>query len=401
MKIDLKQYFILIGMLIFGILFLIPTLPHIWNDFEIPKIINNPFISIISLFLFAVFLRFILEKYNLSEFCFIPDALIVVSLIGMLIEVQHINEVFKKGMKEIIEKQFDERDKSLQDAKEKLDQKTAENEKLKIDQINIEELRKEIKNLKENDQIIKSDFYIKADYDLAKKLDNCNTTETCWKDGDQLETEVCECKRAILKEAFDTPPSEDNIVEFNRKGYTILKKAGDLLKLDFGIDSKSFVGSAISSPFNKENQGFPEYWVPNKREDDNTVITCQFKNPSLVNFDKKIDEVLSKIKYSLNVSSDADCKNKQLITQVSERMQDKEKYKNNPPIMFRCARFPTISYNHSVGRPGAKRVYFSKLEDVENLSIANACSNNGTNLDRIYKDKEKRELNNHQLKLVG
>ena len=135
----------------------------------------------------------------------------------------------------------------------------------------------------------------------------------------------------------------------------------------------------------------PEYWAPNKEDNDKTVITCQFKNPSLVNFNQKIDDVMLTITNSLDVSGDADCKNKQLVTQISERMQDKEKYKNIP-ILFRCARFPTIAYNFSVGKIGAKRVYFSKLEDVTSLSISDACSNNGTNLDRIYKDKDGNEI---------
>jgi len=379
---------------IFGALFFIHTAPKIWDEFEIHALITNPFLLVISLFLCAVFFRITLDKYGLSEFCFIPDALIVVSLIGMLLEIQEIKEFFQKGVIEAIKIEFNEHDDAMRLVKKELEQKIEENKNLKSEKSNLDKLKNEIETLTndkiilnnsitESDQIIKSDPYIKIDYDLAKTLEKCGT---CKKIGTEPETEACECKREIIKKAFYKPPFDD-IVELNRMGYIILKKAGDVLDLDYGINNKLFIGSGLSTPFIKFNQSLPEYWSLNKEEKDNTVITCQYKNPPLALTDmfQTIDSFISTIKNTSDVSEDKNCKNKQLLTQIIERMRDKEKYKNTPPL-FRCARFPTDWYKFSVGRPGAKRVYFSRLDDVLNLSISNACTTTGAKLDRTYYD---------------
>lgn len=94
--------FLIAAVLVFGFFFFVPTIINIWHLFKVPQLITHPFITVISLFLFAVLLRIYLEKHHRLNMVFIPDALIVVALIGMLLEVPHIKEFFYEGFKEAI-----------------------------------------------------------------------------------------------------------------------------------------------------------------------------------------------------------------------------------------------------------------------------------------------------------
>lgn len=93
---------VLLGLVIFGFLFFLSFLPKFSREFRLLEFIKHPLVSIISLFLFGSFLHFALHKYGMSDFEFIAEALIVVSLIGLLLEVPHIKEFFLDGIKEAV-----------------------------------------------------------------------------------------------------------------------------------------------------------------------------------------------------------------------------------------------------------------------------------------------------------
>ncbi len=88
-----------------GLSFFILEAPKIFNAFELEKLLEYPFTTAILLFLFAVFSRKVLREFGLSEYFFIPDALIAVSLIGILLELRHIDKFFLNGVNAAIKEQ--------------------------------------------------------------------------------------------------------------------------------------------------------------------------------------------------------------------------------------------------------------------------------------------------------
>ena len=300
MQISPKQSAILIGVaFLFGLVFFIPTVPGIWHDFKIYELIAHPFISIISLFFFAVLLRIILEKYSLSEYCFIPDGLIVVSIIGMLIEVPHINHHFKEGMMDAIKEEFKKHDHELQNAQEKLVEIEKENESLKLQNSSIAVLNKQLETLSgekkvTDDELKKANDIIKTDYLKSWEIETSNLLKQCG-ECKKEQPDNCLCKRDKISTtitssgtqspnpdsipAYDSKSNFDKLLKFNRIGYVYLAYAPDLLKIDFGIDRETFTGTGItipyhlSSPTTPTTTGIPEFWSPNKSEEDKSVIT--------------------------------------------------------------------------------------------------------------------------------
>ena len=57
------------------------------------------------------------------------------------------------------------------------------------------------------------------------------------------------------------------------------------------------------------------------------------------------------------------------------------------PILFRCAEFDESKYTKAVGRKGAKRVFFTRLSDVFDISVKSACSQT----DRKVKNSENKQ----------
>jgi hypothetical protein len=261
-----------------------------------------------------------------------------------------------------------------------------------------QQLSKEVVTLKlENNKLskqIEADYLKEWETEAAQKLSECQKKSEdkpekciCSKDN----PEACKNKSKKIVEVISSAPNpkgdknkNDIALRFNRIGAVLLNDASDLLKVDLGIDRKSFIGAGISSPFTVSQSddstgatGIPEYWAPNKNEDDMTVVTCRKDNPSIGDTNQKVGELLGISESGLSVKREAHlkCKNHRHLVEFLPFLKDTSR-----PILFRCNQFPGDFYLGTVGRKESKRVFFSRLSDVINLKISDACTKTGREL---------------------
>lgn len=279
-----------------------------------------------------------------------------------------------------------------------LQESLKENARLKIENSTISKLKAEIEELTkvkaaieqeltQKKGVLKTDYLKEWEIQTKERLERCGQCKS-----DQPQN--CSCKKDTIIETisiapfpngdtipkYDSNSSFDNTLRFNRIGYIYLVYAHDLLKTDLGINRNTFNGSGITSPYTNTKPidsfgsiGIPEYWGPNKSDDDKAVITCNIENPSIEDTNQTVEELLGASKNKTLKKSK--CKNQDQVSQAIKFLKDKER-----PTLFRCSKFPKEVYKHTVGRLEAKRVFFSPLDDVLNLPLSKACTKTGRDL---------------------
>lgn len=92
-KFNLDKSLILLILLFFIILILVG--PEIAPLLKLQEFLHNPITVVSLLIIFAITLKLEIEKKGLTDFRFIPEALLVASTIGLLLEVPHISSIFR------------------------------------------------------------------------------------------------------------------------------------------------------------------------------------------------------------------------------------------------------------------------------------------------------------------
>ncbi|SMF94213.1 hypothetical protein SAMN02949497_1522 [Methylomagnum ishizawai] len=358
-------------------------------------LVFNVFIITIIVLSLVVFIHKKLEEYG-SHWSFITEALIVVLLIGIFIEVPHVNHFLQEGVMETIREELNKHDASVLALKNALIDREDEIRVLRNDKSNISAAQAEINSLKNNLIALRAEKdqlkeIIKMDYLVGWEIETKNALERCGECRSNL-PDNCQCKRIAIKESINSSPIPnefsipkydkngvfDNSLIFSRMGYIYLVYASDLLKLDLGVDRATFKGNGISSPpVDSSMVGIPEYWAPNKNDGDGNVITCSIVNSSSKDTGRKVGDILQAARKPSGINDNKAilCKNIQQAGQAIRYSKNRDR-----PALFRCHKFPSAFYKNTVGRPEAKRVFFSRLSDVFDLSIAEACTKTGRNL---------------------
>jgi hypothetical protein len=174
-------------------------------------------------------------------------------------------------------------------------------------------------------------------------------------------------------------------------GLSFIKSASDIFYDDFGIDEKSFTGAGVSVPtpsYNDVPRGVSEFWSPNVTEKESTLWTWKIPSSSPEISEKTVGEVISNVQ---PVSDNTDKRNFSECFNVPKSNDDcnfkRFLHDDKLPILFRCAEFDESKYTKAVGRKGAKRVFFTRLSDVFDISVKSACSQT----DRKVKNSENKQ----------
>lgn len=213
--------------------------------------------------------------------------------------------------------------------------------------------------------------FTKWNFETEKLIVSCGKDQKC-------------IRGEINKSIGNIPTTNDNLklselVRETRAGLALIKISSDVFYDDFGIDEKSFTGVGLSVPtksYNDAERGVLEYWTPNLNQNEPTLWTWKIPISSPTEIGKSVGEVIATTASLTDYNNDkirfSEClagTKPSNVCNFKKSFRDKEK-----PILFRCAQFDEKKYTKSVGRNTAKRVFFTRLSDVFDLSINDACS---------------------------
>ena len=156
--------------------------------------------------------------------------------------------------------------------------------------------------------------------------------------------------------------------------------ARSLLTIRFGI-RENFLGTGLSMPLGMDKYAAAqvhEYLVPNHQDSHDGVWTWKLK-PLGSDHRKKVKDILageSKERVP-PTTGDMEQFERQLKEDILPRIQEKSCKK--PPVI-RFAKFPSIYYKGTIGRPIARRVFASNLAEVWDLTLEEAALQSGYNV---------------------
>jgi len=214
------------------------------------------------------------------------------------------------------------------------------------------------------------------------------------------------CQVDLVKELINKLPAQETSVARGdlalserdaKAGRLLLERSSRILWTHFGISKDRFLGTGVSLPDKAAtiSGGLVEFWTPQMPET-RVGVWAWKANPALLSENHTVRTFLSNAKDGPNPSSDEealrfelcrkdlargnDANGKQTTCAFQQRLNDTLK-----PALFRCNQFPDSKYEGTVGAPGARRVFFTRLRDVLDLTIGEACARTGRRADTSEK----------------
>jgi hypothetical protein len=219
---------------------------------------------------------------------------------------------------------------------------------------------------------------IKVHKILSKETE---TEETLQKDEEQRQR-VEEALSAVL-DIHKPSPNDDSPSATLRRDQAMAdvllsyESVRALLTIRFGI-RKNFLGTGLSMPLGMEKYSSAlvhEYLIPNRKDSHDGVWTWKLK-PLGSNYRKKVKDILAGDKGERvpPTTGNVEQFERDLTDEILPRIQEKNCKK--PPVI-RFAKFPSIYYKGTIGRPIAKRVFTSSLAEVWDMTLEEAALQSG------------------------